>query len=159
MRFPRFLGLLLASFAILPHAIAQSAPTLEERLSEAQFKSYGLDKLTPQELQGLNNWLQGEVAAKVAAAPASQDDFRQGFKPKETERIEIKARLAGTFTGWTGSTVFKLDNGQEWQQAESGGYNAQSVENADVTIKPKAFGNWLLVVEQCQCRIAVRRIK
>ncbi|HNR92670.1 MAG TPA: hypothetical protein PKO41_09615 [Dokdonella sp.] len=160
MYFPRFLAVLLATLAAAPGAFAQSAPTLEERLSEAQFKAFGLDKLTPEELQGLNAWLQGDVASRVAAAaPAGDRDYARGFKPKDSERVQIKAQLVGTFRGWSGNTIFKLDNGQEWQQAEGGSYNAQTVENAEVTIKPKAFGNWLLVVEQCQCRVGVRRIK
>ena len=138
-----------------------SAPTLEERLSESEFKAYGLDKLTPAELKGLNAWLHGEVAAKTADVRASdaEKDPKLGFRARDSERAEVKARLQGTFTGWSGQTVFKLDNGQEWKQVEPGSYSGQRIENAEVTIKPKMMGNWLLVVEYCQCRIGVTRIK
>jgi hypothetical protein len=31
--------------------------------------------------------------------------------------VVVKGRIRGEFTGWTGETVFELDNGQKWQQA------------------------------------------
>ena len=139
---------------------AQQQSTLEERLSEAQFRSFGLDKLTPEELAAFNAWLGGDVAKQVAAAaPPIEQDRSLGFRPKPTDRDEVQARIVGTFSGWSGSTIFKLDNGQEWQQVEPGAYDGQRIENAEVTVKPKSFGSWLLVVEHCQCRVAVKRIK
>ncbi|MBN8482339.1 MAG: hypothetical protein J0L88_12190 [Xanthomonadales bacterium] len=157
--FPYILGAVLAVVLSSP-AGAQQPPTLEERLSEAQFRSFGLDKLTPEELAAFNRWLGGDVAARVAAAaPVADQDRSLGFRPKPTDRDEVQARLVGTFSGWSGSTIFKLDNGQEWQQVEPGAYDGQRIENAEVTVKPKSFGSWLLVVEHCQCRVAVKRIK
>lgn len=161
MRFllPRALMAALA-LTVPTLACAQQQPTLEERLSEAQFRSFGLHKLTPEELAALNTWLGGDAAARVAAAaPATGQDRSLGFRPKPTDRDEVHARLVGTFSGWSGSTIFKLDNGQEWQQVEPGAYDGQRIENAEVTVKPKSFGSWLLVVEHCQCRVAVKRIK
>ncbi len=161
MRFLLRSALAAALAASVPTlACAQQQPTLEERLSEAQFRSFGLDKLTPEELAAFNAWLGGDVAARVAAAaPPAEQDRSLGFRPKPTERDEVQARLVGTFSGWSGSTIFKLDNGQEWQQVEPGAYDGQRIENAEVTVKPKSFGSWLLVVEHCQCRVAVKRIK
>ena len=161
---------LLPAFAFMIAASASSsiaqttAPTLEERMSEAQFKSYGLDKLSAEELRGLNEWLQQRGLASSApegATPAvdAGQDPRLGFRGKSSDRVAVNARLVGEFTGWSGNTIFKLDNGQEWQQAEPGSQSGQRIENAEVTIKPKMMGSWLLVVEYCQCRIAVRRIK
>lgn len=132
-------------------------------MSEAEFKSYGLDKLSTEEVNGLNRWLQakGQSAADAARAevsPASADE-RVGFRERSSERTEIKARLPGTFSGWSGNTIFRLDNGQEWQQVETGTQSGHNIENAEITIKPKMMGNWLLVVDYCQCRIGVTRIK
>lgn len=150
-----------AGFASL--ASAQSPPSLEERMSDAEFKSYGLDKLSAEELKGLNRWLQTKGmssagTARVHASPASTDE-RVGFRERGSDRAEIKARLPGKFTGWGGKTIFRLDNGQEWQQVESGSQAGLNLQDAEVTIKPKMMGNWLLVVDYCQCRIGVTRIK
>jgi hypothetical protein len=147
------------ALALPSFASAQPSSTLEERLSEAQFKAFGLDKLTPAELEGLNGWLRGDIAAKVAEAAPARSDRDLGFRPDPVDRDEVRARLVGDFTGWSGNTIFKLDNGQEWQQIEPGAFSGQRIENAEVTVKPKSFGSWLLVVDYCQCRVAVKRIK
>jgi len=55
--------------------------------------------------------------------------------------------------------VFKLDNGQEWRQAESGAYDAGKFENPVVHIKPMVLGSWLMYVEGCGCSVRVQRIK
>ncbi len=154
----------LALVACAVPALAQSTPTLEERMTDAQFKAYGLDKLSPAELRGLNQWLQEQDSQRAGASTdgagvVPDRDPRLGFREQTSDRATIEARLVGTFTGWSGNTIFKLDNGQEWQQAEAGTFSGQRIENAEVTIKPKMMGNWLLVVEYCQCRVNVRRIK
>lgn len=156
------LALALVLATGLTQAAADTRPPIQERMTDAQFKAYGLDKLSVEELKGLNTWLRGEMsAAKVEARnePAVANDAKAGFRSKETERVEVKAHLTGAFSGWSGSTIFKLDNGQEWQQVEPGAYSGQRIENAAITIKPKMMGNWLLVVDYCQCRIGVTRIK
>lgn len=149
---------LSASFA---HA-QKSEPTLEERLSSSQFKAFGLEKLTPEELKGLNEWLHGKGALATSRTGDNADDRnpKYGFIANETDREAVSANLVGVFTGWSGSTTFKLDNGQEWKQVESASLSIAPRENAAVTIKPKTMGSWLLVVEDCGgCRVSVRRTK
>ena len=34
--------------------------------------------------------------------------------------MPLEARLVGDFKGWTGKTVFRLDNGQVWREVEDG---------------------------------------
>ncbi len=161
----RALQALIVALSIIfaPTVFAQKGSTLEERMSAAQFKAYGLDKLSAEELKGLNDWLQGrggidEAGSRAPEEPGSRDP-KYGFRAQDSGREAVQARIVGTFKGWSGKTIFKLDNGQEWQQAEAGGYSGQTYENPEVTIKPKLMGNWLLVVEPCQCRVSVTRIK
>ncbi|WP_440223725.1 hypothetical protein ACQQ2N_00605 [Dokdonella sp. MW10] len=155
--------ILATGLALAPTVFAQKGSTLEERMSAAQFKAYGLDKLTAEELKGLNDWLQGrggidDAGSRVSEEPGSRDP-KFGFRAQDSGREAVQAKIVGTFRGWSGKTIFKLDNGQEWQQAEAGSYSGQTYENPEVTIKPKLMGNWLLVVEPCQCRVSVTRIK
>ena len=53
-----------------------------------------------------------DVALRVAAKLA---DKRESEKTKQSDSA-FEARLTGDFTGWTGKTIFKLDNGQVWRQ-------------------------------------------
>jgi hypothetical protein len=51
-------SLLVLAFAA--PAAAQEFSSLEERMSAAEFKAAGLDKLSPAELEALNRWLRGQ---------------------------------------------------------------------------------------------------
>jgi hypothetical protein len=55
--------------------------------------------------------------------------------------------------------VFKLENGQEWEQAESGSRATGTFDNPAVRIKPMILGSWLMYVEGCGCSVRVKRIK
>ena len=81
------------------------------------------------------------------------------FYPDSAEREAIDTHLVGTFEGWRGHTVFTLDNGQQWQQAESGSFSYNAIQQAKVKIKPMLLGSWLMYVESCGCSVRVNRIK
>lgn len=142
----------------LPLAAAEFS-SLEERMTDSEFKAAGLDKLTPEELAALNAWLQRRTAGTAAAAtyvPPSED--RTGFRdPVDSDGVV--SRIAGNFTGWTGKTQFKLENGQVWEQAESGSMRGVNVDSPAVMIRPAFMGSWLLKVEGFNQQIRVRRIK
>lgn len=131
-------------------------PTLEERMSQAEFHAAGLDKLSPEELAQLNTWLGSHGGATTKYVTASGAPV---FYPDSTEREAVVGHLLGTFTGWRGHSVFKLDNGQEWKQAESGTYTSNAINEAKVKIKPMLLGSWLMYVESCGCSVRVERIK
>lgn len=159
-------------------AVAAGDPsTLEERMSGAQFRAAGLDKLSPEELASLNQWLRehgatGTVAMPTApvattpagtaapaaapVAPAVAD--RNGFNTPETPRTAINDRIKGTFRGWSGTTLFRLENGQVWQQAEPDGWKIER-ESPKVEIRPKMMGSWMLRIEGFNRSVRVKRIQ
>ena len=153
-------ALTLAALAVLTFAAGAGAqtqsPTLEERMSQADFRASGLDKLSPAELAQLNAWLQahggsGPQMVTSTGAPV--------FYPHASDREAIEAHIDGLFTGWRGKTVFKLDNGQEWQQAESGTFDAGKLNSPTVRLKPMLLGSWLMYVDNCGCNVRVQRVK
>jgi hypothetical protein len=81
------------------------------------------------------------------AAADAMDAF--GFEKKifreKNENEELVARYVGEFTGWTGGTLFKLDNGQVWKQAQSAGTTRKS---------PFAKAHWAAFV----CRWKARNV-
>jgi hypothetical protein len=149
------LALLMLTAATVASAQAPS-PTLEERMSRAEFHAAGLDKLSPQELQQLNGWIDAHGGSTVKYVSSSGAPV---FYTDSGERPTIEQHMVGNFTGWRGHTIFKLDNDQEWQQAESGVYNAGNIPNPAVKIKPMLLGSWLMYVEACGCNLRVKRIK
>lgn len=155
MRLSAFVAALLFCLAATQASAQTTAPTLEERMSQAEFHAAGLDKLSPEELANLNAWMSAHGGAVryvgTSGAPAFDTDVG--------ERSAIDSTIAGTFKGWRGHTVFTLENGQQWAQAESGSFNAGDFESPKVRIKPMMMGSWLMVVEGCGCSVRVRRVK
>src|SRR2546428_4661073 len=94
--------------------------SIKEMMSPEEFKAAGLNKLSPEELQKLNAWLQGyrEVAEKKATERAA--------KVEHTKLDMLVSRVDGTFNGLTGRTVIRLEDGTVWKQA-----------NADDRYRPK----------------------
>ena len=69
----------------------------------------------------------------------------------------IESRIDGEFEGWDGDTIFKLVNGQIWQQDEYA-YTYSYKYRPEVTIYRTSSG-WKMKVEGESKEIAVKRIK
>ena len=90
--------------------------SIKEMMSPEEFKAAGLNKLSSEELEKLNAWLQGyrETTEKVTEkktekkVAASQSFFHHD---------PIVSRVDGSFAGLKGRTVIKLEDGTVWKQA------------------------------------------
>ena len=106
----------------------ETSGSIKEMMSADEFKAAGLSKLSPDELQRLDAWLQGyrqvteQAAEKKATARASR-----------TKMDLIVSRVDGTFNGLTGRTIIRLEDGTVWRQA-----NADDRYRARVTDHPAA---------------------
>jgi hypothetical protein len=69
----------------------------------------------------------------------------------------IESTISGDFSGWNGETIFKLDNGQIWQQAEYD-YMYSYSYRPDVTIY-ETSGGCRMKVEDEDETIIVKRIR
>ncbi|MDR3389134.1 MAG: hypothetical protein P4L92_18995 [Rudaea sp.] len=148
-----------AVFALLAAtAFATGFSSLEERMSQAEFHAAGLDKLSPDELKSLDDWLRTHntvVTTVVTTTPSGEPVFY----PRDSDRQLVESRIDGPFNGWRGHTVFKLENGEEWTQQESGAMVCGSVDHPKVKIKPMLLGSWLMYVESCGDSLRVTRTK
>lgn len=121
-------------------------------MTASEFEAAGLTKLTPAELAKLDAWLNKhtekvfQLVTAVKAAPAS----------RQSEEA-IESNIDGEFHGWDGETIFKLTNGQIWQQAEYS-YTYEYAYRPDVTIY-KTASCWKMKVEDVSDTICVKRIK
>lgn len=153
MHLPRLRFLALACLLAAPlFAAAAESPShgfssLEETMPYATFRKLGLDKLSPEQLEGLNAWLRehgmpGQAPATpganapIAAAPAASAPARA-----------FSSRIAGKFTGWDFDTVLTLENGQQWRVLDHDPVMASPRVNPKVTLEPGMFGSWSLSVE------------
>jgi hypothetical protein len=156
MRLTALLCPLILTAALPLTARAAEFSSLEERMSQSEFHAAGLDKLGPEELKSLNEWLR--IHGLAPGAPVARGKKLE-FYPEDNERSTIDTSLAGTFTGWLGKTQWTMENGQVWQQAESGQRQDWSLTNPKVRIKPMLMGSWLMTVDGCGCSLRVVRIK
>ena len=154
-------------FSVLAGCAASAAAadfsSLEERMSEKDFKAAGLNKLSPQELEQLNVWLRAHGLSGKAGAGAEhsgEEGFRsKGFFGSGGDAGPITAHIKGTIKGWSGHTVFELDNGQTWQQVDGTEFNIPAVTNPAVTISQSLLGAWDLKVEGYNRTARVTRLK
>jgi hypothetical protein len=110
-------------------------------MTAADFKSCGLNKLSPEEIDRLNSWLQNfatSISTSVGEAKG----------PRTPDAIE--SEISGDFHGWDGETIFK-------QQAEYD-YEYEYAFQPEVTIY-KASGDYKMKVEGMDDTIFVKRLK
>jgi len=127
-------------------------------MTASEFSAAGLDKLTTEELAALNTWLRERGASRPATGRTAPADDRTGFRDGP-DGSGVTSRIKGSFHGWSGSTRFVLENGQVWQQAESGSLRAAGEDSPLVRIEPAFMGSWRLQVEGYNQRVRVKRIE
>ena len=76
---------------------------------------------------------------------------------RSLEYSAIKSRIDGEFKGWDGDTVFKLTNGQVWQQ-DKYGYVYHTAYNPEVIIYKVDFG-YEMMVKGLDKSIKVKRLE
>ncbi len=151
--------LLLSPFGVAP-LHAQQAVELQQQMGNAEFSRAGLDKLSPAELQHLQQWLArhaSELAVSVpasaetsatAAASKSPGPFAHDARaPKVKRNDTITSRIAGQFNGWRPGTTLTLQNGQKWRvRDDSTLVVREPLASPEVSVKPGFLGSWLLKV-------------
>jgi hypothetical protein len=112
---------LLACVETARAAQPELSGSIKEMMSPEEFKAAGLNKLSADELQKLDAWLQGyrQVTEQTAEKKATA-------RAERTKMDVLVSRVDGTFNGLTGRTVIRLEDGTVWKQA-----------NADDRFRPK----------------------
>ncbi|MFC1719608.1 hypothetical protein ACFL00_00525 [Pseudomonadota bacterium] len=145
---------------------AEGFSSLEEQMTGKEFEAAGLEKLSPQELGELNSWIRkhslatlATATAKPAATEAAPGPGKEDKKKDDGDRSTITSKLVGTFSGWDGQTLFKLENGQIWAQKGKKKFHSEEIDNPVVTVEPVMFGGWRLQVEGVDKKCKVVRIQ
>jgi hypothetical protein len=172
-------------------ALASESDNIESVMSAEERLKSGVDRLTVEQRQFLNDWLKEnydrriesvvtrttedeqsastEQPVKLEATPeaieaevdrrvaAKLADKRESEKTKQSDSA-FEARLTGDFTGWTGKTIFKLDNGQVWRQRSSANYRHRGSDRR-VTFKKNWMGGWEMTVVSSGKTVLVRKVQ
>ena len=128
-------------------------------MSAADFKAAGLDKLSPEELARLNQWLRDKqsVAPVAYAAPVEED--RRGFAASP-DRTSVHSRIKGEFKGWKGKgDRIELENGQIWELTTATTRLSVSLQSPNVTITSGMLDAWFLQVDGYNAKARVKRVR
>jgi hypothetical protein len=130
-------GLLLMFSYGRPAASAQEqiGGSIQQLMSPEEFRAAGLNKLSPEELQKLDAWLQGyrETTEKTTEKKVAARSF---FK-----REPIVSRVDGSFDGLKGRTRIKLEDGTVWKQANAEDhYGPSPVDHPGAAVVHTTFG-------------------
>ncbi|MDI1338122.1 MAG: hypothetical protein PSU94_18225 [Lacunisphaera sp.] len=172
------LALVAGGLALGPALAAED--TLRTVLTTEEYQRAGLAKLSAEEQAALLQAMQRRGLAKpeapapvVAVKPAEKKgllarvmDFGAEQLPAkksavEVEEPEVAAQMTEPFRGLQGGTIFRLDNGQVWQQRiPETYYVGKSIPNPKVTIRRTRLGYRLLIpAVEPDFAVAVKRIQ
>ena len=113
-------------------AAQDTAGEIQQSMTAEEFKAAGLDKLSPKELENLNKWLRGDRESAV----------REAAKREEKQDAELViSRVDGTFTGLTGRTRIRLEDGTVWKQATASDiWRTPTLDRPAVAVHKTVFG-------------------
>jgi hypothetical protein len=148
--------LVTALFLVSPGLLAQndgSFPGIEALMTAREYREAGIDKLTAAEREALNRWLIRYTVEDSKALLRTDEEVI-----KADQQQEIRAAIEQPFSGWSGDTIFTLNNGQVWQQRRRGNYHHIG-SSTDVRITKNPMGFYRLELLENGKSVQVKRLK
>lgn len=132
--------LVSSGFASLEAAEPESTPFpgVEKAMTAGDYAAAGLSKLEPAERAKLDEFIRNYVSVsneRVATAAVEQ-----AVKDKKVTPEVIESRIVGPFTGYTGRTIFTLENGQRWAQSQRDIRYIPKIDSPPVVIVKAGMG-------------------
>jgi hypothetical protein len=114
-------------------------PGVEKAMTPEQYEAAGLSKLDAAERAKLDDFIRHYVSVsneKVATTAVDKAISEKKVSPPEV----IQSRIVGPFTGYTGRTIFTLENGQRWAQSQYDTAYFPKIDSPPVIIMKSGFG-------------------
>jgi hypothetical protein len=112
--------------------------SIQQMMSPEEFKAAGLNKLSAEELQKLDAWLQGyrETTEKTTEQRVTKAVRKSFFNREPTV-----SRVDGSFAGLKGRTLIKLEDGTVWKQANTDDHAGPSpIDHPGAAVVWNGFG-------------------
>lgn len=145
-------AMLVASCTVLAQDDS-TFPGVEALMTPEEYRAAGLEKLTPAERKALNSFLIRYTAEESQVLLNSDEEVK-----KAVEEQEIVSVIQQPFKGWSGDTVFRLENGQVWQQRQRGNYPYRGT-HPEVRITKNFMGFYKMELTENGKAIAVKRLQ
>lgn len=157
--------LILASISLV--AAEKAPPNIKSLMTAEDYSASGLDKLSTAEREHLSGWVEryrdgaikGPPPAPKKLSEMTEQEQAVAKKEREEKRNEqIVAKVLPSFRGWSGKTVFHLDNGQVWQQRIHGSMR-YSGGDSTVIITTNVMGKYVMQHQDSGRSVGVKRIR
>ena len=114
-------------------------PGLQKAMKPAEYDAAGLQKLDPAERAKLDEFIRNYVAVSNERVATTAVD--KAVKENKVSAPEIiQSRIVGPFSGYNGRSVFTLENGQRWAQAQRDTAYFPKIDSPPVIIVKSGFG-------------------
>ncbi|WP_017931523.1 hypothetical protein [Robiginitomaculum antarcticum] len=108
----------LSASVVLTLTLSFSELAIAQTNWDAIFEEASLSHLSPDDQAKVIKMLGLAYAAgRQDSAPTSANYKSNSTCPTSTRKL-VETRIDGEFEGWDGETIFKMSNGQIWQQSE-----------------------------------------
>jgi hypothetical protein len=142
----------------------QSASSLQDSMTSDEFKKAGLDKLSPDELNALNQWMKGyRHQAETKAAEKATEQTKEQAKQEATTEAKQKfnrnwlstdrifSRIDGEFHGMRRGgkkIIIRLEDGTVWKQVnnDTDQLEAKMTDHPPVMVTHSAVGYKMHVI-------------
>lgn len=157
MRKPVLLAAAVASIVFLTVTRAQQILKVEQVMTPQEMRETGIANLSPAQRQAFDAWLNRYTLRILTVKSESDPTPSSKFLGHSSCSPAIESTISGEIEGWDGETIFKLDNGQIWQQAVYD-YTYFYAFRPDVTIYQTSAGCRMKVEDETET-VLVKRIK
>src|SRR5437016_4039039 len=140
-KFVSFVCLLFTSILSLPAAEPENPafPGVEKAMTPEQYEAAGLSKLDAAERAKLDEFIRNYVAVSNEKIATTAVDKAVKENKVSAPQV-IQSRIVGPFSGYTGRTVFTLENGQRWAQSQFDNAYFPKIDSPPVVIVKSGFG-------------------
>jgi hypothetical protein len=125
----------------------ESGRVLQDMMTAKEFKDAGLEKLSAEELQNLNAWLQGyrrttETKATEKATAEVTAEVTKKVKAETRRSLDtVETRVDGAVPHLTGHSIIKLEDGSMWKQANpEDRYASPPIDHPKAVVTHTMFG-------------------
>lgn len=137
-------------------------PDLQSRLGADRFRALGLHKLDPEELAGLERWIDTQAPASAQleqARDAGRREAERALAVQTAAPEAVDSTLVGSFQGFARGREYTLANGQVWRQVDNTQLSGVTAEAATAQIRPARLGGWWLKINNYNTRARVERVR
>lgn len=142
---------LLITLTALP-AFSADEPDIRELMSAGEFAASGLSRLSEEEFEVVNRWLQRYTGQQA------EEESLELFGTSAATTDTIVSRIDGEFTGMNGPARFTLKNGQVWETKSTRRFSYYAID-PEVEITRNWLGSHRMHILGSGKSIAVKRVQ